>query len=121
MAATVQPERTANAAAEDEAGGRMSFYEHLVDLRKRLVNSLLAVGIGAVAGLTVSKHVINYIIQPMRTALRANHLEDQLYYTSPASYISLVINLGVYLGIAIAMPFVLFQIWQFVAPGLYKH
>jgi sec-independent protein translocase protein TatC len=57
----------------------------------------------------------------MRIALRANHLEDQLYYTSPAAYISLVINLGIYLGIAMAMPYVLFQIWQFIAPGLYKH
>ena len=60
-------------------------------------------------------------MQPMRVALRANHLEDQLYYTSPAGYISLVINLGIYLGIVMAMPWVLYQIWLFVAPGLYKH
>lgn len=121
MATIAQPEHTATALAEEEAGGRMSFYEHLVDLRKRLVNSLIAIGIGAIVGFGVSKHVINYIIQPMRVALRANHLEDQLYYTSPASYVSLVINLGIYLGIAMAMPFVLFQVWQFIAPGLYKH
>jgi sec-independent protein translocase protein TatC len=121
MAATIQPERSSVGAAEDDASGRMSFYEHLVDLRKRIVNSLVAIGIGAVVGFSVSKHVINYIIEPMRTALRANHLEDQLYYTSPASYVGLVINLGVYLGIAMAMPVVLYQIWQFVAPGLYKH
>jgi sec-independent protein translocase protein TatC len=57
----------------------------------------------------------------MQTALRANHLDDKLYYTNPAGYISLVINLGLYLGIVIAMPWVLYQVWLFVAPGLYKH
>jgi sec-independent protein translocase protein TatC len=120
MAATIQPERTPR-EIEEEAGGRMSFFEHLVDLRKRLVNSLIAVGIGMVIGLSISKHCVNYIVEPMQKALRANHLDDKLYYTSPAGYISLVINLGLYLGIVFAMPFVLFQIWQFVAPGLYKH
>ncbi len=57
----------------------------------------------------------------LQTALRANHLDDKLYYTSPAGYFSLVISLGLYLGIVVAMPWVLYQIWQFVAPGLYKH
>ena len=74
-----------------------------------------------VIGLSLSKHFINFIVEPMQKALRANHLDDKLYYTSPAGYISLVINLGLYLGIVFAMPFVLYQIWLFVAPGLYKH
>jgi sec-independent protein translocase protein TatC len=99
----------------------MSFFDHQVELRKRLISALLAVGIGMVLGLVVSKHFINFIIEPMQAALRANHLDDKLYYTSPAGYISLVINLGLYLGIVFAMPWVLYQIWLFVAPGLYKH
>jgi sec-independent protein translocase protein TatC len=48
-------------------------------------------------------------------------MDDKLYYTSPAGYVGLIITLGLYLGIVIAMPWVLYQIWQFVAPGLYKH
>ena len=103
--------------AEEEAGGRMSFFEHLVELRKRLVNSLIGIGAGMVVGLLVSKRFIDFIVQPMQNALRANHLDDKLYYTSPAGYISLVINLGMYLGIVIAMPWVLYQVWLFVAPG----
>jgi sec-independent protein translocase protein TatC len=116
-----QPERTARQVAEEEAGGRMSFFDHLVELRKRLIAALIGVGAGVVVGLLISRRFINYIVEPMQLALRANHLEDKLYYTSPAGYISLVINLGVYLGIVIAMPWVLYQIWLFVAPGLYKH
>ncbi len=41
--------------------------------------------------------------------------------TSPAGYVGLWVNLGMYLGIVLAMPWVLYQVWLFVAPGLYKH
>ena len=108
-------------AAPEEPGARMSFFDHLVDLRKRLINAAIAIAIGAGIGLALSKHFIAFIVQPMREALRANHMEDRLYFTSPAGYMGLVINLGLYLGVVLAMPFVLYQIWLFVAPGLYKH
>jgi len=121
MAASAQPERSPRSRADEEPGGAMSFFDHLVELRKRLISSLLAVGVGMVVGLLVAKRFVNFIIGPMQQALRANHLEDKLYYTSPAGYISLIINLGLYLGIVLAMPWVLYQIWLFVAPGLYKH
>lgn len=120
MPESAQPERTARQIAEGEAG-RMSFFDHLVELRKRIVAALGGVAAGVIIGLLVSKRFIGFIVGPMQQALRANHLDDKLYYTSPAGYISLVINLGVYLGIVIAMPWVLYQIWLFVAPGLYKH
>ncbi len=121
MAEPAQPEATPPGRAEEESGARMSFFEHLVDLRKRLINSLLGIGIGMVLGLIISQYFIDYIVRPMQEALRANKLDDKLYYTSPAGYISLVITLGIYIGLVIAMPWVLYQIWQFVAPGLYKH
>jgi sec-independent protein translocase protein TatC len=108
-------------AEEEEPGARMSFFEHLVELRKRIIYSLLAIGVGMVAGLAVSNKIITFIAQPMLKALRAHHLQDKLYYPSPATPISLYINLGLYVGIVIAMPFVLYQVWLFVAPGLYRH
>jgi sec-independent protein translocase protein TatC len=108
-------------AVAEEPGARMSFFDHLVDLRKRLINSAIAIAIGAGIGLALSKHFIAFIAQPMQVALRNNHMEDRLYFTSPAGYMGLVINLGLYLGVVLAMPFVLYQIWLFVAPGLYKH
>jgi sec-independent protein translocase protein TatC len=107
-------------AAKDPAG-RMSFFEHLVELRTRLIHSAIAIVIGAGIGLLVSKHFITFIVQPMYKVLRSAGLEGNLYYTSPAGYVSLVISLGLYLGIAIAMPYVLYQVWLFVAPGLFKH
>jgi sec-independent protein translocase protein TatC len=121
MAEPAQLETPVVATEPEEPGARMSFFDHLVDLRKRLINSAVAVAIGAGIGLLLSKHFISFIVEPMQAALRINHMEDRLYFTSPAGYMGLVINLGLYLGVVLAMPFVLYQIWLFVAPGLYKH
>jgi sec-independent protein translocase protein TatC len=119
--ATPAPADTAGRPREEEAGAAMSFFDHLVELRKRIISALTAIGIGMVIGLAVSKHVINFIVQPMMIALRANHLDAKMYFNHPAGYVGLYINLGLYIGIVIAMPWVLYQIWLFVAPGLYRH
>jgi len=121
MATPAPPKRTLGQRPEEEGGGAMSFFDHLVELRKRLVNSLLAIGIGMLVGFYLSKHFINYVLRPMQIALRANHLEDKLIYTGPAAPVGLIITLSLYLGVVLAMPYVLYQIWLFVAPGLYKH
>ncbi|GAC1618170.1 MAG: twin-arginine translocase subunit TatC [Candidatus Acidiferrum sp.] len=109
------------AVPENEPGAQMTFFEHLVDLRKRIINSLYAIGIGAFIGVYVSKYFINWITRPMLKALSDAHLDPKLIYTHPAGYLNLVITLGVYIGIVLASPVVLYQLWLFVAPALYKH
>jgi sec-independent protein translocase protein TatC len=108
-------------APDDEPAGAMTFFEHLTELRKRILNSLYAIGIGAFIGVYVSKYVINFIIKPIITALTEAHLSAELVYTHPAGYLNTYITLGVYIGIVLASPVVLYQIWLFVAPALYKH
>ncbi len=110
-----------SSAPEQEPGGKMSFFEHLVDLRKRLINSAIAIAIGTMVGVSVSEKVIGFIARPMQEALRKQHLDDKLIYTSPAGMINIIITFGLYLGIVIAAPYVLYQVWLFIAPGLYKH
>jgi sec-independent protein translocase protein TatC len=121
MATAATPDPARRPRAEEDSGAAMSFFDHLVELRKRIISALLAIGVGMVAGLAVARRLIDIIVQPMRTALRANHLEDTLYYTHPAGFVSFYITLGLYVGLVLAMPWVLYQIWLFVAPGLYKH
>jgi len=121
MATPSQPEPSATARGEDESGDKMSLFEHLVELRKRLVYSAMAIAIGFVIGFSISKKVIEFIVQPMVKALREAHYNDKLIYTHPAGFVNLLITLGFYLGLVIALPVVLYQIWQFIAPGLYKH
>lgn len=106
---------------EEEAGGKMSFFDHLTDLRKRIINSAIAIAAGAAIGVTVSDKVAAFIVGPMQEALRARHLEDKLIYTSPTGYFNLIITLGIYIGVVLAAPVVLHQVWMFIAPGLYKH
>jgi sec-independent protein translocase protein TatC len=106
---------------EQEAGGKMSFFEHLVDLRKRLINSAIAIAVGAMIGVSISQKVIGFISHPMQEALRKQHLDDKLIYTSPAGLINIIITFGIYIGVVLAAPFVLYQVWLFIAPGLYKH
>lgn len=121
MATPSQPDLPQPTTGEEQGSGKMSLFEHLADLRKRLVYSALAIAIGFVIGFSVSKKVIVFIVQPMVGALRAAHYSDKLIYTSPAGFVNLLITLGFYLGIVIALPVVLYQIWLFIAPGLYKH
>ena len=118
------PELTPNAPSttpEEEPAGAMTFFEHLTELRKRIINSLYAIGIGALIGVYVSKYFIGWINKPILKALADAHLDQKLIYTHPAGGLNLVITVGVYLGIALASPLVLYQVWLFVAPALYKH
>jgi sec-independent protein translocase protein TatC len=122
MTDTSQPDALATTAKPaDEEGGQMTFFEHLVELRKRLIHSLIAIGIGAFIGVYVAKWVIGFITRPMLSALREMHLDQHLVYTHPAGGFNLIITLGIYIGVVLASPVVLYQIWLFVAPALYKH
>jgi sec-independent protein translocase protein TatC len=106
---------------DTEEGGQMTFFEHLVELRKRLIHSMIAIGIGAFIGVYIAKYVIDFVTRPILRAFAVNHLESKLIYTHPAGVFNLILSLGIYIGIVLASPVVLYQIWLFVAPALYKH
>jgi sec-independent protein translocase protein TatC len=107
--------------SDDTSVGRMSFFEHLAELRKRIINSLIAIALCAIVGVSVSRRLIRFITEPMTRALAASHLNPSLYVRDAVAAVGLWINVGIYLGVAIAMPYVLYQVWLFIAPGLYKH
>ena len=120
MTNSSQPDNSI-AARLEESGGQMTFFEHLSELRKRIINSLYAIGAGAFVGVYLSKYFIKWITDPIIRALNEAKLEPHLFYTHPAGYLNTYITLGVYLGIVLASPVVLYQVWLFVAPALYKH
>lgn len=115
------PAAGAAASRVEVEGGQMTFFEHLVELRKRIINSLLAIGLCSLAGWYVAKPFVEVITKPIREALKAQGLNSQLVYTGPTDYLGLLIKLSIYLGLVMASPVVLYQIWLFVAPALYKH
>jgi sec-independent protein translocase protein TatC len=126
MAMPTDPERTpganASAAGEEDPTSRMSFLDHLIELRKRLIWSLGFIAVGVVCGLPLSERALEFLSRPMIRALHeAGVANNKLIYTAPTQALTLYITTGLYLGLVIALPFVLYQVWLFVAPGLYRH
>ncbi len=122
MTSDNQLETTTNQpTVPEEGGGQMTFFEHLVELRKRIINSLLSVLVGAGIGWFVAPKLVNVITVPIRNALNAHGLNPQLVYTGPTDYLSLLIKLSIYIGIVLASPVILYQVWLFVAPALYRN
>jgi sec-independent protein translocase protein TatC len=121
MSSTTLPDAHAQQAGQDEPGGKMSFFQHLAELRKRLIRSAAAIMLGALVGFYVGGKVMEFIARPMYKVLRAAHLDDKLIYTNPTGYLNMRITLGIYLGLVLALPYVLYQVWLFIAPGLYRN
>jgi sec-independent protein translocase protein TatC len=100
-------------------GGRMSFLEHLDELRKRLISSIIGIAIGCVvAFIFLDSHIFPFIMLPMERMLPQG---GTLITTEPAEFFMLWLKVGFFAGLLVAMPFILYQVWLFVAPGLYSH
>lgn len=105
-------------AFEENDGARMSFLDHLDELRRRLIRSVAAVGIGCVVAFIFLERVFDFVTQPMRDMLPEN---GNLVATAPGEYFMLYLKVGALLGLFVALPAVMFQLWLFIAPGLYAH
>lgn len=102
--------------------GRMTFMEHLIELRSRVIKCAIAVGLGAVVGWLLYSRVISLLIQPYnKISGKSLTAGDALIATGPAEPFAIRIKLTTYVAICLAMPVILWQIWRFVSPGLYKH
>src|SRR6478672_1000610 len=104
---------------DDEASGaRMSFLDHLDELRRRIVNSCLAVAFGILATFYWIQPIFNFILAPTRRALPPG---VKLIYTQPGEAFSLYITVALIAGVVVAAPFIMYQVWMFIAPGLYSN
>lgn len=97
--------------------GRMTIWEHLAELRSRLIKVLVAVAAGAVVGWIVYPYVLSFLLEPYRNV----DADAALFVTDPLEPFMTRIKVSGYLGIMLAMPVILWQVWRFVTPGLYPH
>ena len=95
--------------------------EHLAELRTRLIRSVIAFVIGIVVAFTVAEPILQFLVGPIEQTLR--ELGDPaptLQYTSPQEYLFTLFRISMVFGFALSFPVIGFQLWRFIAPGLYK-
>lgn len=98
------------------ATGKMSFLDHLDELRRRIIVAIAAVGISFVICWIFHERIFEFLSVPI-----TQHLGDRkLAYLSPTEPFMIYMKASFYAGIFLASPLVLWQVWLFIAPGLYS-
>lgn len=119
-------------AEEDRNDKQMPFWAHLDELRRRLVNILIAVAVGFGISFYYSEKILSIIMLPLNSTVRYGggfpfvHFEphgkmEHLYFTTLTEPIMSHIKIGLVCGLILAVPVILHQIWKFVSPGLLPH
>lgn len=108
-----EPEASASpeTAGSDEHG-KMSFFDHLTELRTRIIWSLIPSAIGLGISLYFTTRVMKFLTR---------HLTTELVFTTPTEAFWTYMKVAMIMGLFIAMPIILWNVWAFVAPGLHKH
>lgn len=107
-----------SAEAVPADGGHMTLVEHLTELRKRLIISVLAVAAGMLVVFALYEPIFDWLVHPY-----CDTLDDTrgctLLQTDPLEGFGVRMRVAGYGGVALAMPVLLWQLWRFVSPGLY--
>jgi sec-independent protein translocase protein TatC len=96
---------------------RMTFLGHLDELRTRLIRSLIAIGVAAGVACYFSPTIFHWLMQPVLMALPEN--ARKLHPTSVMEKFTVYLKVGLYGGLFLASPALLFQVWRFVEPALH--
>jgi sec-independent protein translocase protein TatC len=116
-----EPDEDSDWDRDDESSGdsgRMSFLEHLDELRKRIIWSVASLGIGFLVAIFFVNEIFAFVMRPMQQMLPAG---QTLIYTDPSEAFFLQIKIALIAGLIIGSPLISGQIWLFIAPGLYAH
>lgn len=105
---------------EEEKMQSMSFLEHLEELRKRIFHALVAVGCGMGLCWWYHEALFAFMQKPILDVLRSNGLPQKLVYLTPAEPFNLYLKVSALAGLFVTSPYVLYQVWLFISPGLYR-
>jgi sec-independent protein translocase protein TatC len=118
------PELTAAvppAGQRDESMPAMSFLDHLEELRRRLIYSIVGVCAAFFACWSYHERIYDFMQRPIIEALKNNGMAEKLVYLNPTEPFNLYLKVTFLAGLFVASPFVLYQVWLFISPGLYRH
>ena len=102
---------------QEVESGKMTFLEHLDELRKRLLRIITYVAVGFCACFYFSPKIYHFISVPIIRSLPEG---TKLAYTNPTDPFTIYIKVGIIAGIFLTIPFSLYEVWKFIAPGLYR-
>jgi sec-independent protein translocase protein TatC len=99
----------------------MSLLEHLEELRRRILYSIVGMAAGFFLCWGFREQIFGYMQRPILDALRRHKLDETLIYLNPTEPFSIYLKVSLMAGLFVASPFILYQVWSFIAPGLYKN
>src|SRR5438309_3669920 len=99
----------------------MGFPDHLEELRRRIVYSIAAVAVGFFACWWKVEKIYEIMQRPIMDALRNNGMSEKLVYLNPTEPFNLYLKIAALAGLFLTSPFVLYQVWMFISPGLYRN
>ena len=94
--------------------------EHLTELRTRIIRSVLAFLVGMIICFPFAEQILSLLAEPMADIMRARGEDAQLFFDAPQDAFFAYVKIAVLFGFALTSPYIGFQMWRFVAPGLYK-
>src|SRR5437762_3372192 len=100
----------------EQGEGKMGFLEHLDELRKRIIRSCIAIAAGMLVAFFFVDRLGDFILAPTLKTLPPG---EALIYTKPGEGFAFYLDIALIGGIVLAAPFVMYQVWRFIAPGLY--
>ncbi len=109
------------ANADDPDNHTMPLLDHLMELRKRLLYSVVSLLFAFFAGMAVSQHIYNFLMQPYADAMHQYGGTQRMIYTHLAEGFLVELKVGFFAAIFVTFPIFANQMWAFIAPGLYKH
>jgi sec-independent protein translocase protein TatC len=109
---------TPEAPDDDPSDSRMGFLDHLDELRTRIIRSLIAVGVGMLVSFLFIDRLARFVLAP---TLRMLPPGTTLIYTKAGEGISFYMDVALIGGVVLSAPLVMYQVWRFIAPGLYTN
>ena len=99
----------------------VGFVSHLTELRKRLISSVIVLSILFVICYYLSDHIYGFLVEPYADAVKNDDTERRLIFTALQETFLTYLKVAFFAAFFITSPFILIQIWKFIAPGLYSH
>ena len=98
-----------------------TFVEHLTELRSRLVKSIIYLFIFFIVSYFFSENIYAFLVQPYADAVKDDDTNRRLIFTALHETFITYLKVAFFASIFVTSPFILIQIWKFIAPGLYEH